>query len=90
MGLLLQDQKRGRAWAVEVLYLSILAEEGVAKQLLKSERVFLLLLAHLQNRVLNIKQVKAKMSSSLTALARQHCSSPLSAQQTMKSLHLEQ
>ena len=45
----------------KVLYLNILAAEGVTKQLLRSERIFLL--DHLQNQTLTIKQVKAKLSS---------------------------
>lgn len=89
MGLLLQDQKRGRTWAGEVLYLSIFAA-GVAKQLLKSERVFPLLLDHPQTPVFPVKAVRAEMSSALTALAGRPRSSPLSAQQTTKSSQLEQ
>lgn len=78
--------KEGRTWAVKekVLYLNILAAEGVTKQLLRFEQILLLHLDHLKTQALNIKQIKARMFISLTLLSCQHCSLLLSAQQTMK------
>lgn len=78
--------KEGRTWAVKekVLYLNILAAEGVTKQLLRFEQILLLHLDHLKTQALNIEQIKARMFISLTLLSCQHCSLLLSAQQTMK------
>lgn len=68
----------------KVLYLNVLAAERVTKHLLRFKHILLLLLDHLQTQALNIKQIKARMSISLTILSCQHCSLLLSAQQTMK------
>lgn len=57
----------------KVLYLNILAAEGVTKQLLRFENILLLLLDHLQTQALNIKQIKARMFISCTLLSCQHC-----------------
>lgn len=81
--------KGGRTWAVKeklhpLLYLNILAEEGVRKELLRFKHTLLLLLDHLKTQALNIKQIKARMFISLTLLSCQHCSLLLSAQQRIK------